>query len=261
MGYLQNFGSLKRKIKEFGPDIIHAHYGLCGVLANLQRRVPVVTTFHGSDINLPTVLKWSKIAMALSAHSIFVSKRNIAIAGPKKNFSLIPCGINLSDYPEMSKEEARKALGWPLEAKKVLFAGAFDNKVKNAPLAKDAVALLPGVDLVELKGFSRSEVSVLMNAADALLMTSLTEGSPQVVKEALACNCPVVSVDVGDVGEVVVNVEECAIVPRSPEKIAGALKLVLERGVRIRGRERIVDNGMTNDIAVEKLMSVYRSVV
>ena len=80
IGYLRDLPALRRAIRQHRPDIIHAHYGLSGLLANLQRRVPVVTTYHGSDINVPSILRFSKIAMRLSAHNIFVSMRNVVIA-------------------------------------------------------------------------------------------------------------------------------------------------------------------------------------
>ena len=80
VGYLRELPALRRLICAERPDIIHAHYGLCGLLANLQRRVPVVTTYHGRDINKPSIRRFSKIAMRLSAHNIFVSARSVAIA-------------------------------------------------------------------------------------------------------------------------------------------------------------------------------------
>ena len=78
MGYLRELPALRRLIRAERPDIVHAHYGLSGLLANLQRLVPVVTTYHGSDINVPKILRFSRIAMRLSAFNIFVSKRNVA---------------------------------------------------------------------------------------------------------------------------------------------------------------------------------------
>lgn len=192
-GYYSNLKLLKAKIKEFKPDVIHAHYGLSGLLANMQRSVPVVTTYHGSDINVPWILRFSKMSMCLSAYNIFVSKKTLDIAAPKKKFMLLPCGVNLDEFPVISRQDARKQLDIPLEHKFVLFAGAFDNQVKNAPLAKAAMALIPGEELKECKGYTRSQVALLMNAADAFLMTSFTEGSPQVIKEAMACGCPIVS--------------------------------------------------------------------
>ena len=199
VGYMRNLPLLKQKIKAFCPDVIHAHYGLSGLFANLQRRIPVVTTYHGSDINEKKVLRFSKKAMRLSAWNVFVSRKTLEIAKPKKKYTLLPCGIDLSDLQLTEKDEARRKMNLQTDRKYILFAGAFDVEVKNAPLAKDAVALLKEgqTELLELKGYTREEVTLLMCAADAFLLTSLMEGSPQVIKEALACGCPVVSVDVG----------------------------------------------------------------
>ena len=261
LGYLKNLPALKRKIKEFSPDVVHAHYGLCGLLAGLQRRVPVVTTYHGSDINNKKVLSLSRLAMTLSAHNIFVSERNVKIAGARNHYSLVPCGVCLENFPLTSKSEARKILGWPLENKIVLFAGAFDNKVKNSSFAIESVARLKDVQLVEMKGFSRGEVAALMCAADAFLMTSFTEGSPQVIKEAMACGCPIVSVDVGDVAYVTDGVDGCYIADRTPESVAAQLQKALAFDGRTEGRKRIVELGLTNDKVAEKLIEIYQSVM
>lgn len=260
-GYYSNLKLLKSKIKEFKPNIIHAHYGLSGLLANMQRSVPVVTTYHGSDINVPKVLWLSKISMYLSTYNIFVSKRTLDIAAPQKKFMLLPCGVNLDDLPDISKSDARKQLSIPLEHKFVLFAGAFDNQVKNAPLAKEAMALISGVELKECKGYTRSQVALLMNAADAFLMTSFTEGSPQVIKEAMACGCPIVSVDVGDVSEVTSGIDGCYISSsREPQELASLIKQAINFSGKTNGRSRIIARGLENRVVAEKLMKVYELV-
>lgn len=260
-GYLRVLPSLRKKIKEFRPDIIHAHYGLSGLLANLQRKVPVVTTYHGSDINVAAVRRFSKMAMCLSAWNVFVSQRNVELAGVHKKYSLLPCGIDVDNFILQDKNEARDTLQWNTDGKYVLFAGAFDNAVKNAPLAQAAVQLLPNVQLVELKGYSRQEMVTLFFAADALLLTSFTEGSPQVVKEAMACNCPVVTVDVGDVKERLEKVLPNAVVERNPQTIANALKFIMEQGKRSNGREELLRQGLDNRKVAEKLIQIYNNIL
>lgn len=304
MGYLRELPALRRLIRAERPDIVHAHYGLSGLLANLQRLVPVVTTYHGSDINVPKILRFSRIAMRLSAFNIFVSKRNISIAlSPnrliasrlKKRSSLLPCGVNLTDDQLTSRAEARQALGIADDAKLVLFAGAFDNAVKDAELAFAAIELLQtqcsGADapvyrlqckgketseaettastpytlhltpiLQELRGFSRAEVNLWMCAANCLLLTSKTEGSPQVIKEAMACGCPIVSVDVGDVAERVSGVEGCYVVcTREPKDIAVALQKALAHVGKTNGRQRILEMDLSNEQVAERLMAIYQS--
>lgn len=261
-GYLKQLPGLRRVIKEFKPDIVHAHYGLCGLLANLQRRVSVVTTYHGSDINEKNVLWLSKIAMLLSAYNVFVSQKNIVIAKPKNNFALIPCGINLEDYPIVEKAKARQQMGLDSDKKYILFAGAFDNKVKNAPLAKEAVACLndENVQLLELKGYSRPQVAMLMQAVDAFLMTSVTEGSPQVIKEALACGCPIVSVDVGDVKERIERVDGCFIAKRDADNLANYLKKAIAFDKRTNGKDTIMRDGLINDAVASQLKDIYAKI-
>jgi glycosyltransferase involved in cell wall biosynthesis len=143
----------------------------------------------------------------------------------------------------------------------ILFSGSFDNRVKNAPLAQAAVERLEDTSLIELKGYSRQQVARMMNAADALLMTSFTEGSPQVIKEAMACGCPIVSVDVGDVKEITAGVEGCFIAERSPESIALNLKRAIDFGKKTEGRKVIVERGLTNDVIANKLIEIYKSII
>ena len=262
-GYLNNLSALKRKIMVFQPDVVHAHYGLSGLLACMQRKVPVVVTFHGSDINDPRVLRFSKRAMRLSAWNVFVSRKTLEIAHPKRNYTLLPCGVNMNGSQQTDREEARELLGLSVDKPYVLFAGAFDVEVKNAPLAKETVALLNDstIELLELKGYSRKEVTLLMCAADAFLMTSFTEGSPQVIKEALACGCPIVSVDVGDVKERVDGVEGCYVsTTREPLELAGLLQKAMTFEGKTKGREKLLANGLDNCMVAKHLMEIYEFV-
>lgn len=264
MGYLNNLSALKKTIREFRPDVVHAHYGLSGLLANLQRRVPVVTTYHGSDINEPKVLRFSKMAMRLSAWNVFVSTKTLENAKPKKKYSLIPCGIDLSDLQLTDKSTARQKMNLIADKKYILFAGAFDNKVKNAPLAKEAVAQLndENVELLKLKGYNRDEVTLLMCAADVFLMTSFTEGSPQVIKEALACGCPIVSVDVGDVKERVEGLGGCFVAnSREPKELADLLTKAMSFEGKTQGREKVIACGLDNKLVARELMGIYHKII
>ncbi len=262
-GYLGNLSALKQRIKKEKPDVVHAHYGLSGLLANLQRSVPVVTTYHGSDINDKKVLPFSKLAMRLSAWNIFVSRKTLGIANPKQSFSLLPCGIDLTELQLTERHKARLQMHLDVDKKYILFSGAFDNKVKNAPLAKAAVAQLddPNVELLELKGYSRDEVTLMMCAADAFLMTSFTEGSPQVIKEAMACGCPIVSVNVGDVMERIEGIDGCFVTDsRNVEDLAELLKkAVLFKG-KTKGRETIVKNRLDNLTVAKRIIELYEMV-
>ena len=273
MGYLRSLPALKKCIREQQPDLIHAHYGLSCLLASMQRLVPVVSTYHGSDIHDPHILPLSRLAMRRSAWNIFVSKTALSIAQNErflpspvclKTCSILPCGVDLSAVRMVDKAAARKLLHLPPTAPLVLFAGAFDNAVKDAPLAKNAMAELADAQLIELKGYSREEVFLLMQAADALLLTSRSEGSPQVVKEAMACGCPIVSTDVGDVRELTSGIAGCYVASsREPSELAALLREALRfaKNGRTDGRKRLIEKGYTNDRIARQLMEIYTSVL
>lgn len=266
-GYLKNLLPLKRKISLFQPDIVHAHFGLSGLLACLQRNVSVVITFHGSDIDEPRNRRLSKLAMKLDTWNIFVSIKNQQLSGLNSKFSIIPCGINLLPEMSLSRHEARLQLGLNSEEKYILFSSAFDNQVKNPQLAFAAIEKLKStsnckINFIELKNLSRQEVAVYMCAADVLLMTSHHEGSPQVIKEAMACGCPIVSVDVGDVRERTKNTEGCYI---SDKADVDELVILLNRAMtftgKTEGKKQLIEAGLTNDNIARQLISIYTRIV
>lgn len=229
--YWQAWKNLRKMIDEYKPDIVHAHYGLCCMIANLQRRVPVVSTYHGSDINDSKIRVLSKIAIRLSQRNIFVSKRLMSLINRPKRAIVIPCSVDTTTFYPMDKIECRKQLGMDLEKKYVLFSKEFADTVKNYPLAKQAVEIIdPQADLLEFYGYTRDQVPLLYNAVDLGLMTSFTEGSPQFVKEAVACGCPVVSTDVGDVREVIDGVSNCYLSTYDVDDVVNGMQKVLAVG-------------------------------
>lgn len=260
-GYLKNRRKLVEKIKSYNPDVIHAHYGLSGLLANLQYQVPVVTTYHGSDIHNAKVFPFSRLCMMLSAHNIFVSEKTRMKSGLKRKSSMIPCGVDVNLFYPMDKQQSRKSFGLNIDKKIVLFSGSFHNAVKNASLAKEAVALLPNVELLELKGYSREQVVLLMNAVDVALMTSFSEGSPQFIKEAMACNCPIVSVPVGDVPEILKNGVGCFISTFNSNDVAEKLQKAMNFDKPTNGRELILALKLDNETIAKRIYEIYSKIL
>ncbi len=261
-GYLMERKSLIKKIKSFQPDLVHAHYGLSGLLANTQRKIPVITTYHGSDINLNIIFLFSKICMILSSKNIFVSEKNLRKSGANKKSVLLPCGIDANLFSQRDIAVERENLKFEIEKKYILFSGSFQNKVKNFPLAQAACELLkPNHQIIELTGYTRDQVASLMNSVDVCLMTSFSEGSPQFIKEAMACNCPIVSVDVGDVAEVLGPTEGCYVCGYDPVEIAQGIEKAIIFGKRTNGRKRIYELGFNSEQVVEKLIKIYTSLI
>lgn len=276
IGYLRELPQLKRTIRVENPDIIHAHFGLCGLLATLASigmHTPVVVTYHGCDINAKKNRPLSQMAMRLSAWNIFVSHRQMlnAFSTEKRankhtNWSIIPCGIDT--YLFDSENCCEQWFDDKFTNKNyVLFAGNFANFVKNPELAKQAVDVYntnhpeQPIELLELRGYSREEVVTLMHKCKTLLLTSIREGSPQVVKEAMACGCPIVSVDVGDVAERLAQMEGGYVVStRDPHDIAKALELSVGFG-RTKGREKLLADGLDNAQVAKKLIEIYTEII
>lgn len=260
-GYLKNFGRLKNKVSQFQPDLIHAHFGLSGLLSNFQREVSVVTTYHGCDINKFSLRILSLFSIILSSFNIFVSfnQYNKVRKITKKKYIIAPCGINRDDFYPVDKIQARKQMNLELDKKYILFSSSFSIPVKNYKLASEAVALLDDdVELIELNGYTRKEVNLLMNACDVGLLTSVREGSPMFVKELLATNTPIVSTDVGDVKDRINGVSGCYIAESNSHDIAKKLLTALAYG-KTNGFEKV--NEFDNDAIAQKIIRIYNSIL
>ena len=120
--YLRAWRDIRKAIKEYQPNLIHAHYGLCGVVANLQRKVPVICTYHGSDINEKHVRRLSMIAVRLSCYNIFVSQKLRDIAGNPSKSIVIPCAVDVECFRPMNKLACRKQLGMDADKIYILFS-------------------------------------------------------------------------------------------------------------------------------------------
>lgn len=260
-GYLKSRNPLLFKINQFKPDVLHAHFGLSGFLANLQFKVPVVTTFHGCDINKFSLRIISYVPLILSRFCIFVSSAQAAkIPFFKSKSTVLPCGIDFKTFYPMDKIEARKMLNWDLNKKYVLFSSNFNRPEKNAALAFQAMKLLPvDYELVALQGYSRKEVNVVMNAVDVGLLTSVREGSPLFFKELMACGKPIVSTNVGDAQEQLGNTPGCYIVAFDAVNISEAVKMAMLQPTIDYPKDKL--DKADNHYIAKKLISIYKKIL
>jgi len=259
-GYIKNYKVMKKKIQEYQPDFIHAHYGLSGLLANFQRKIPVITTYHGSDIHLKSNVKFSKLSSLLSKENIFVHKDLSAKINYKHAIHMIPCGVDTQRFYPIEKDKAREKLGLNKDVIYGLFTSSFSNTVKNYPLANESIKLSKyDISLIELKGYKREEVNLLMNAVDFLLVTSFSETGPIVVKEAMCCNTPIVTVDVGDVNDVIAQTANCYVTSYNSHELARSIDKLLESNSKTDGRNTIEKYSLKN--IANQIFEIYKKVV
>jgi glycosyltransferase involved in cell wall biosynthesis len=244
-------------------DLVHAHYGLTGAVALVQRKVPVITTFHGSDFTgaVPWQAGVSWVVARLSV-PVFVS-----VEGARRlripEAAIIPAGVDMQLFVPEDRVQARAKLRWVKDGRYALLAGARRSPIKRADLFDEAVRevrrVVPDVIPVSLEGFSRADVALVMNAVDVTVMTSDWEGSPVAIKESLACMTPVVSVRVGDVPMVIDGLPGCAIVPREPRLIAKAVLQAFEADRREELRDRA--RRFSRKEMAERLAALYGEII
>jgi len=278
--YVKALKPLKAKIREFKPDVVHAHYGLSAITAELQSLVPVVTTFHNGETHTWHVNLLSSLMSLRAKHVIYVAQHiHDMVYFKARNYSIIPCGVSLEDSVVMDKAEARKKLGWSADKKYIMFGGAFENLRKNYKLLAEAVECLKNeglndIECIEMRGLSRKDCVLRMNACDVFALPTKNEGSPQALKEAMACNCPIVATDVADIKHLLGGLPGHYVLPNkkgnaawwkgdehSAEELAELIRQALAFNGRTKGRDRIVELGYTNDLVAKKIIKIYESII
>jgi glycosyltransferase involved in cell wall biosynthesis len=278
--YVKAVGALKAKIREFKPDIVHAHYGLSAITAELQGLVPVVTTFHNGETLNPLVNFASSLMSLRAKHVIYVAQHIRDLSYFKaKEYSVIACGVPMEQMTIIPKEEARRQLGWDEKKRYILFGGAFDNLRKNYKLLAEAVECLKNegmndIECIEMKGLSRKDCVLRMNACDLFALPSHSEGSPQALKEAMACNCPCLATDIADVRELFGD-EPGHWILRNPRKtherwdadeksldeMVQLLNDALKFEGRTNGRQRILDLELSNEQVAKRIINIYKEIL
>jgi glycosyltransferase involved in cell wall biosynthesis len=262
MGYLSNYKRLKQVIKTYQPDLIHAHFGLCGALCVMQTKVPVVITCHNGETLSKSANIISSLAVQRAKHTICVAQHIYDKLYLKpKNYTIKPCGIEVTEV--VNKDIAKQKMGLPNDKYNILFGGSFSNLRKNVALANAALEILhrDDINLIEMKGFNREQVTLLYNACDMLLLPTKSEGSPQVLKEAMAYNCPVVATDVADIAYLLDGVSNSYVTSFDPQVVAEKITLALECGQRTNGRERIEKLKLENSQVAKTIYSIYQQVL
>ncbi|HUF12397.1 MAG TPA: glycosyltransferase [Longimicrobiales bacterium] len=270
--YLVAVPRVRRALRR-GYDAVHAHYGLTGATVALARpSAPLLITLHGNDVNWGWQLPISRIGARRAAEVIAVSEQLRRSFGHERT-RVLPCGVATDRFRPLDRSAARARLGIRADAVVVLFPAHPDNPIKDHALFRAALDALPPViqeRVVErtLGAVPPADVPLEMAVADVVVLTSVAEGSPMVVKEALACGTPVVSVDVGDVRRVLEGLPGCAIVARDAGALAAAIEASVVSGVpgaegpaTAERRRRVFELGLDAEAIARELLGTYDAAI
>jgi glycosyltransferase involved in cell wall biosynthesis len=273
--YADAVGEVRRMAHATAYDVVHAHYGHAAAVARFQHSAPLVISYCGDDLlGTPAadggLTPRSRVEAAVFRQLAHVASGTITKSAEmeralprsrRSRNSVIPNGVDVERFAPLPRDEARRELGWSLDEPIALFVGNPAIARKNHALAdaacRIAAAELPGLRLQVAQGFTPAQIPTVMSAADTLLMTSLWEGSPNVVKEAMAAELPVVAVPAGDVEERLKGVDGCFVRPYD----AAALGEAIVRAVR-HGRSpaaRAAVSALSLENVARRVVAVYES--
>lgn len=261
--YIKHIPKIRRYAKQHKIDVIHAHYSFSAYTAALAFSAPVICSLMGSDIQVKGIKRILIKAFSLFFwKSVIVKSRRMKEKINIKNAIVIPNGVNRDIFNEIPPLRAFNEINLESDKKYILFLANPARLEKNFQLALKSFNLLEqksDIELIPIYNVPHKEIPYYLSASMVLLLTSIWEGSPNVIKEAMACNCPIVSTDVGDVREVIGETEGCYLTSFEAEDVAEKLKMALDFGKRTNGREKI--QHLDDRVIAERLIEVYRSVL
>lgn len=263
-GYLQNIPKIRKAFREGNYDLVHAHYSLSAYAASIAGRFPLVVSLMGSDIYLSGFGRLiAKMFNRIFWDKTIIKTERMKVLLKLKDVSVIPNGVDLERFNVMSRGIARNKIRVPLNKKLILFLADPTREEKNFDLARKAVKLIENknTELLAVYNVPNEDIPYYINAADILLITSKWEGSVNVVKEAMACNCPVISTNVGDTKWVLGESENCYVTSFDPVEIADKINLVLASNQRTNGRKRIIDLKLDSGNIAKRINQLYQEVL
>ncbi len=258
-GYLYNIIRLRKHLKRYQYDIVHAHYSFCGFVATFAGAKPLVVSLMGSDIIESSFFRQITIFFIKKIWKETIVKSDEM----KKMLSIntihvIPNGVNFEQFKPINKEIALDKLNWDKTKKHILFAADPKRKEKNYKLTELAFAELNRKDicLQSLNNVDNSLMPYLYNAADVIVLSSFHEGSPNVIKEAMACNKSIVSTNIGDVKTLIHGVKGCYLADFNILDFSTKLSQAIEFNKPTEGRNHI--NHLKSETIANEIISLYK---
>jgi len=264
LGYLRSIPEIRKQLKKNKYDIVHAHYSFSAFAASIAGAKPLFVSLMGSDVKSKSYYRiliksfnwffWS---------SIIVKSEDMKASLGIKNVSVIPNGVDINLFKPLNQKECKKLLNWNPHKKQILFVANQKRHEKNYELAQSAFSLIENssYELKVLDNIPNEEMPIYHNAADVVLLTSLWEGSPNVIKEAMACNRPIVATNVGDISWLLSNISGCFITGFNSKEVSDKLQLALafsKNTQRTTGKKRLIELGLDSETVANKIIETYK---
>lgn len=259
-GYIISIPKLRKVYKNKNYDIAHAHYSLSGFVASIAGCWPLIVSLMGSDVFMSRLIK--HITLFFSRYiwaKTIVKSQGIKDYLKVPEAVIIPNGVNIERFKPIPQKEARSYLRISENNKLAISIAGSKRPEKNLDLASGAVKFVGNKNIIfrHIHDVDNSLIPYYLNAADVLLLSSRWEGSVNVVKEAMACNCPIVTTNVGDTRWVIGDTEGCYFSSLDISDFADKIKLALKFGKRTNGRQRIIELGLDSDTIAKRIKDIY----
>lgn len=266
----KNYGKalplLRKQLKKGQYDLIHAHYSWCGYLASIAGAKPLVVSLMGNDILdyrfYPLMARF--FATVFHWKAVIVKSQEMKSRLGLSRAIVVPNGVNMNKFVHLNRNECKSRLGWDMVKTHVLFPANPDEIRKNFPLAKAACEAIGNIEIHGMVGVPNEETPIWYNAADAAILPSFYEGSPNAVKEALSCGCPIVTTDMGDCKE---RIEANADSPQvtgsyvaktyTKEEMIDLLRKAIAFNGKTTGRKRLLNDGISDKQIAQRLIQIY----
>ena len=273
--YAKALGAVPRAARRHTYDLVHVHYGHTAAVSLAVAQRPLIISFCGEDVlgaprergitaksrvELTFFRQLGRFADATITKSVEMERALPASLRARNH--VLPNGVDLDRFAPRPRAAARAELGWRLDEKVMLFLGNPQDPRKNVALAERAAALVaqrrPGTRLHVAWGVEPADVPTYLNAADCIVFPSRSEGSPNAIKEAMACELPIVATAVGDIPERLTGIAGCWVREPTPEAFAGALAAALDADRAPAAREAVTALGIGR--IADRLLTIYEGV-
>lgn len=266
--YFKGILELHRRLRREKYDLVHAHYGTTGLVARCQFSCPVLVSFCGTDINSVSTGPWRRRifyhCMAFLHRQLsriidysIVKSEEMKKKIPSRRVVVIPNGINMEKFVPLDRGHCREQLNLPADRPMILFPYPANRPGKGYEILEKSLQLIPGqeIGILEVHGVPHDQMPLYYNSAQLMVLPSSAEGSPNSVKEAMACNLPVIATDVGDIRERLSGVGGCFIVRKDPVEIAARIQDILNGPGNYNIRESVTP--LSEDRIAQRIVKLY----